>query len=56
VPDDALSDQPCWACGAPPQMFRFECQECTQRFEDEEARQVRERLFKLPLLVVPLTD
>ena len=36
---------PCWMCGAPAQMFQFDCPECTRRWEDTECRELRERLF-----------
>jgi hypothetical protein len=32
-------------CGAPADVFRFECPECSRRWEDAECRELRERLF-----------
>jgi hypothetical protein len=32
-------------CGATPSMFRFDCPECRQRWEDTECSELRERLF-----------
>ena len=30
--------EPCWMCGATAHMFRFDCPECTRRWEDTECR------------------
>jgi hypothetical protein len=38
-------------CGSPASVFRFDCPECTRRWEDVECRELRERLF--PIEVAP---
>ena len=43
VPDE--TPDPCWMCGATAHVFRFECPECTRRWEETECRELRERLF-----------
>ena len=44
---DVVSEtpEPCWMCGAQAHVFRFDCPECTRRWEDTECRELRERLF-----------
>ena len=32
-------------CGAGEQLFRYDCQECMRRWEENECRELRERLF-----------
>jgi hypothetical protein len=32
-------------CGVAAHVFRFDCPECTRRWEDTECRELRERLF-----------
>jgi hypothetical protein len=41
----------CWMCGAPANVFRFECPECVRRSEDTECRELRERLFPVSVPV-----
>ena len=43
--------EPCWMCGADAQVFRFDCPECTRRWEDTECRELRERLFPVEVPV-----
>jgi hypothetical protein len=42
VPADA---DPCWMCGVPASVIRFDCPECVRRWEETECRELRERLF-----------
>ena len=39
-------------CGSPAHVFRFECPECTRRWEETECRELRDRLF--PIALPPL--
>jgi hypothetical protein len=43
--------EPCWMCGSPASVFRFDCPECRRRWEDIECSELRERLF--PVEVPP---
>ena len=44
---DSSPEHRCWTCGAEPHTFRFECAECTRRWEETECRELRARLFGL---------
>jgi hypothetical protein len=39
----------CIGCGAPRGEFRFDCPVCLRRWEEVECRELRERLFGLPV-------
>ena len=41
-------------CGATARVFLLDCPECRRRWEDEECRQLRERLF--PVAAPELTE
>jgi hypothetical protein len=43
--------EPCWMCDAAAHVFRFDCPECTRRWEDTECRELRERLFPVAMPV-----
>ena len=43
--------EPCWMCDAPASAFRFDCPECTRRWEETECRELRERLFPVEVPV-----